>query len=140
MIEQEVSECTFYNITTGEIVGNYFGYRLESTLSNFLDYGSINGIYSAEEYYINNETPILRPSQSTNVNKVKIKADGIDFIQISNAPDNTIIKIKNLESGELLEGIFSNNEIFVSEEPGCYKLEFTCFPYKPYSVIIYAED
>lgn len=89
-----------------------------------------------ENYILNNEV-ILRPIQTTTINKSTITADGIDAILITNAPVG-IFTATSRATEETITGEISGSDTFSTTIPGTYKITITAFPFLDFTATIEA--
>ena len=79
-------------------------------------------------YYIVEESFVLRPTQTTTINKSTITADGIDAVSITDAPVGIFTAI-NKATEETISGEISGSDTFATTIAGTYKITLTSFPY-----------
>jgi len=100
-------------------------------------------------YYYDLQTNLLteRVSQTTQINKTELIADGVDTIDITNAPQglfsistlNEALKDIPIEHADVIEsGNIFNNDTFSTTIPGIYYIRIEAFPYLDFEATIEA--
>lgn len=85
-------------------------------------------------YYILNGEVVIRPVQDTILNKTTLNADGIDTIEITNAPTG----IFTATNSETITGSISGSDTFATTIAGTYTITITSFPYLDFTATIEA--
>jgi hypothetical protein len=98
-------------------------------------------------YYVKERDCILRPVQTTTVNKVSLLADGVDFIEFSNVPSGTFSARKLYNQTEIfteqppevaISGDIVDSDTFSTIVSGSYKIKIESFPYLDFEIIVEA--
>lgn len=130
---------TFYD-SDGKICLTFSGEEsiVEQVKQANAQYSFYEGIYNADNYYFLNDAPTERPVQSTTLDKTEIAANGADIITITSAPTEAKFTAHNITKQVLIEGIFSETEVFSTTATGTIRILIEKFPYKPFEAIVYA--
>ena len=123
---------TFYN-ALGELMFTYSGFSLDTVVENNSDLNYIEGSYNGKIYYVLNGQVKERPTQNTKLDKIQIKADGIDTLTIFDAPIGSIT-IYGEVNNRTIESNIINTETFITTIPDKYQVGILAFPYLPFNM------
>lgn len=87
--------------------------------------------------YVLSGNVMTRPTQATLLDKATLIANGIDVINITNAPDG-IFTATNTSTGESVSGSISGNDTFLTTVKGTIKIKIEAFPYLDFTTTIEA--
>ncbi|MEC4750057.1 hypothetical protein [Methylomicrobium sp. Wu6] len=119
---------TFYN-EEGKIICTYSGQNPQGQKSALSEYSWIEGEFHGDEMYVEFETPILRPTQATIIDKTTITADCLDAATLTGVPDGAVFSASNVDTGESVSGPISGSDTFSTSIAGTYALRISCWPY-----------
>jgi hypothetical protein len=123
---------TFYK-ASGELIFTYSGFSLDTVIENNSDLKYIEGSYDSNIYYILNGQVEERPAQNSKIDKIQIKADGIDTLIIFEAPIG-VITIYGQNNNKIISSNINNTETFVTTIPDIYQIAILAFPYLPFNI------
>jgi hypothetical protein len=100
---------------------------------------------SSEEYdtlnltsmYLLEGSIVERPLQLSVLDKISMVANGIDTLQISNAPKGVFMAV-NAETLESVVGVINGTDTFTTTIPGTYKIKIVSWPYLDFETTIEA--
>jgi hypothetical protein len=129
---------TFYNTATGEIVAYYEGLEPESVsvFGGTITTAWIEGHYDVNEYYIEDNTPALRPSILSPSNPT---ANSWYFTEL---PAGTSIEVRDNELSSLLDTVpsFAGEISITLVDSGTYTFDIDVpFPYKKEKIVVEVE-
>ena len=97
----------------------------------------VEGVANLETDYILSGVITKRPTQTTLLDKAILTANGIDVINITNAPDG-IFTATNVITGELVTGNINGSDTFETTVVGTYAIKIEAFPYLDFATTIEA--
>jgi len=126
---------TLYDPTTGEILKNVAcpDYLIDAQLAAGQSY--VSGCYLYQDYYLESDVPIVRPTMQVSATKTEIAADNSDTAQISGVPEGASI----YRNGEYIGAAAADGLVNVkSDTPKKIGILVDLFPYRPEEVVIHA--
>ncbi|WP_024296637.1 hypothetical protein [Methylomicrobium lacus] len=132
-----LTELTFYD-PSGKIYLTYSGQNPGGQKNALSEYAWIEGSFDGDTYYIDAETPIIRPAQTTTLSKQSLVTDGVDAITISGAPVDAKFTAINMGTKESVTGIISGTDTFSTTVRGAIRLKVEKFPYLTWEATINA--
>lgn len=117
-------QYTIYEVPSGKILRHMVG--VEGSYENLLyeNEGVIDGIHSADFFYVADGVAVDRPSNPSVADKTSINADGLDAVTISGIPTGSIVMMKGHGIWVVDDDVF---ELTV-DTPGEYVVVVDSFP------------
>lgn len=111
-----------YNKDTGVIESIYTG-TSPGLQGDFIELGNSSTV-TDDKFYVKEGVILAKPEMQLSIDKYTLSADTVDFITVSNVPDNCLITTNNTEQYTVSDVLEFSTDVI-----GQFKLRFECFPF-----------